>query len=108
MAPKRRPSRRTAARPSRTVDKKAAPNDGMAASRGIREVPPRAAALTVSKAGAKPVESRGKYVYCVIRSEDALRFGALFFGTVHAEVSTVHYQYIVSLVTDTPIEFLHI
>ena len=104
MAPKRRPSRRTTARPSRTVDKKAAPNDGMAASRGIREVPPRAAAPTVSKAGAKPVESRGKYVYCVIRSEDALRFGAVGLGTVPAEVSTVHYKDIAAVVSDTPIE----
>src|SRR5213594_110020 len=104
MAPKRRPSRRTTARPSRTVDKKAAPNNGMAASRGIREVPPRAAAPTVSKAGAKPVESRGKYVYCVIRSEDALRFGAVGLGTVPAEVSTVHYKDIAAVVSDTPIE----
>src|SRR5213596_596521 len=104
MAPKRRPSRRTTARPSRTVDKKAAPNNGMAASRGIREVPPRAAAPTVSQAGPKPVESRGKYVYCVIRSEDALRFGAVGLGTVPAEVSTVHYKDIAAVVSDTPIE----
>src|SRR5437016_8992011 len=104
MAPKRRPSRRTTARPSRTVDKKAAPNNGMAASRVIREVPPRAAAPTVSKAGAKPVESRGKYVYCVIRSEDALRFGAVGLGTVPAEVSTVHYKDIAAVVSDTPID----
>ena len=104
MAPKRRPSRRTTARPSRTVDKKAVPNNGMAASRVIREVPPRAAAPTVSQAGAKPVESRGKYVYCVIRSEDALRFGAVGLGTVPAEVSTVHYKDIAAVVSDTPIE----
>src|SRR6266566_1971733 len=68
MAPKRRPSRRTTARPSRTV------------------------------------ESRGKYVYCVIRSEDALRFGAVGLGTVPAEVSTVHYKDIAAVVSDTPIE----
>jgi len=86
------------------VDKKAAPNNGMAASRVTREVPPRAAAPTVSKAGAKPVESRGKYVYCVIRSEDALRFGAVGLGTVPAEVSTVHYKDIAAVVSDTPIE----
>jgi len=58
----------------------------------------------VSKAGAKPVESRGKYVYCVIRSEDALRFGAVGLGTVPAEVSTVHYKDIAAVVSDTPIE----
>src|SRR2546426_11320018 len=104
MPPKPRPSRRTAARPSRTVDKKAAPNNGRAGSRVIREVPPRAAAPTVSKAGAQRVESRGKYVYCVIRSEDPLRFGAVGLGTVPAEVSTVHYKDIAAVASDTPIE----
>src|SRR3989454_1379913 len=104
MAPKRRPSRRTIARRSRTVDKKAVPNTGMAASRVIREVPPRAAAPTVSKAVAKPVERRGKYVYCVTRSEAALRCGAVGVGTVPAEVSTVHYKDIAAVVSDTPIE----
>src|SRR5216117_1968708 len=106
MAPKRRPSRRTTARPSRTVDKKAVPNNGMAASRVIREVPPRAAAPTVSQAGAKPVESRGKYVYCVIRSEDVMRFGAIGLGAVPAEVSTVHYKDIAAVVSDAPMEVL--
>src|SRR5882724_4335950 len=104
MAPKPKPSRRTAARPSRTADKKATPNHGTAGSRVIRETPPRAAAPAVPKAGAKPVESRGKYVYCVIRSEDPLRFGAIGLGSVPAEISTVHYKDIAAVVSDTPIE----
>src|SRR5207302_1251950 len=57
-------------------------------------------------AGAKPVESRGKYVYCVTRSEDPLRFGAIGLGTVPAEISTVHYKDVAAVVSDTPIEVL--
>jgi Gas vesicle synthesis protein GvpL/GvpF len=104
MPPKPKPSRRTA-RPARTADKKAAP-DGAAGSRVIREVPARAAAPAAAKSGAKAVESRGKYVYCVIRSEEPLRFGAIGLGTVPAEVSTVHYKDIAAVVSDTPLEVL--
>src|SRR5256712_8436422 len=104
MAPKRRPSRRTTARPSRTVDKKAVQNNGMPASPVTREFPRGAAPPTVPKAGAKPVESRGRSVYGVIGSEDALRSGAVGLGTVPAEVSTVHYKDIAAVVSDTPIE----
>jgi hypothetical protein len=52
------------------------------------------------------VESRGKYVYCVIRSEEPLRLGAIGLGTVPAEVSTVHYKDIAAVVSDTPLEVL--
>src|SRR5262249_60494539 len=77
-----------------------------AGSRVIRETPRRAVAPAVPKAGAKPVESRGKYVYCVIRSEEPLRFGAIGLGAVPAEVSTVHYKDIAAVVSDTPLEVL--
>jgi len=104
MSPKPKPSRRTA-RPARTADKKAAPSNG-GGSRVIREMPARAAAPAPAKSGAKAVESRGKYVYCVIRSEEPLRFGAVGLGTVPAEVSTVHYKDIAAVVSDTPLEVL--
>src|SRR6266403_3522539 len=107
MPPKPKPSRRSRGRPARTADKKekAGPRNGSAGSRVIREMSPRTVPA-VPKAGAKPVESRGKYVYCVIRSEDALRFGAIGLGTVPAEISTVHYKDIAAVVSDTPIEVL--
>jgi gas vesicle protein GvpL/GvpF len=107
MPPKPKPSRRTRGRPAPTAGKKekAAPRNGTAGSRVIREMPPRTAPAA-PKAGAKPVESRGKYVYCVIRSEDPLRFGAIGLGTVPAEISTVHYKDIAAVVSDTPIEVL--
>src|SRR5436190_12095146 len=105
MPPKPKPSRRTARR-ARTAEKKVSSTNGVTGSRVIREMPPRTTLPAVPKAGAKPVESRGKYVYCVIRSEDPLRFGAIGLGTVPAEISTVHYRDIAAVVSDTPIEVL--
>jgi len=105
MPPKPKPSRRTARR-GRTAEKKASSTNGVTGSRVIREMPMRSTAPAVAKAGAKPVESRGKYVYCVIRSEDPRRFGAIGLGSVPAEVSTVHYKDIAAVVSDTPLEVL--
>src|SRR5207245_2768037 len=45
-------------------------------------------ALTAAKAG----ESRGKYVYCIIRAKQPLRFGRLGIGTEPAEVHTINYR----------------
>src|SRR5881396_2765653 len=105
MPPKPKPSRRTARR-ARTAEKKASSTNGVTGSRVIREMPMRSTAPAVAKAGAKPIESRGKYVYCVIRSEDPRRFGAVGLGSVPAEVSTVHYKDIAAVVSDTPLEVL--
>src|ERR671931_1987382 len=105
MPSKPKPSRRNA-RPAKPADKKAPSSNGVAGSRVIREMPARATAPALVKAGAKAVESRGKYVYCVIRSEDPLRFGAIGLGSVPAEVSTVHYKDIAAVVSDTPLEVL--
>src|ERR671936_1831917 len=105
MPPKPKPSRRTA-RPAKTAEKKAASSNGVTGSRVIREMPVRSTAPAVTKAGAKPVESRGKYVYCVIRSEEPRGFGAIGLGPVPAEVSTVHYKDIAAVVSDTPLEVL--
>jgi hypothetical protein len=108
MAAKRRPTARTRrsaarlARPSR----RARVDDG-AGSRVTHETPP-GAAMSAAEPPAAPraTESRGKYVYCVIRSEDPLRFGAIGLGTTPAEVHTVHYKDIAAVVSDTPIEVL--
>src|SRR5919201_3462408 len=105
MPPKPKPSRRTA-RPAKTAEKKAASSNGVTGSRVIREKPVRSPAPAVTKAGAKPVESRGKYGYCVIRSEEPRRFGAIGLGSVPAEVHTVHYKDIAAVISDTPMEVL--
>ena len=100
----RRRAARPAAAPATAEETKVSKNGG--GSRVIREMPERAAPVAKAPAGAKAAESRGKYVYCVIRSEDPLRFGAIGLGAVPAEVSTVHYKDIAAVVSDTPIEVL--
>jgi hypothetical protein len=47
---------------------------------------------------------RGKYVYCIIQSGEALRFGPLGIGADPADVHTVNYKDIAAVVSDTPIE----
>jgi hypothetical protein len=47
--------------------------------------------------------SEGKYVYCIIRSEEPLTFGPLGLGQDPAEVHTVHYRDIAAIVSNTPI-----
>jgi hypothetical protein len=47
--------------------------------------------------------SEGKYVYCIIRSDEPLTFGPLGLGPEPAEVHTVHYRDIAAVVSNTPI-----
>jgi hypothetical protein len=54
----------------------------------------------------KTSDSRGKYVYCVIKSEEALKFGPIGIGTEAADVHTINYRDIAAVVSDTPIEVL--
>jgi hypothetical protein len=51
-------------------------------------------------------ETRGKYVYCVIRADEPLRFGPIGFGSPPGETSTVHYKDIAAVVSDAPMEVL--
>jgi hypothetical protein len=46
--------------------------------------------------------NEGKYVYCIIRSEQPLRFGPLGIGAEPAEVHTVHFRDIAAVVSNTP------
>jgi hypothetical protein len=50
--------------------------------------------------------SRGKYVYCVIKSEDALKFGPIGIGTEPSDVHTINFRDVAAVVSDTPIEVL--
>jgi hypothetical protein len=84
-------SRSTARKRSRGAPKTAA---RVAAAR------PRAAA---APAGRAP-ESRGKYVYCIIRATRPLQFGAIGIGTEPSDVQTVNYEGITAVVSDTPVE----
>jgi len=51
----------------------------------------------------RPDGSEGKYVYCIIRSEQPLSFGPLGLGPEPAEVHTIHYRDIAAVVSNTPI-----
>ena len=44
----------------------------------------------------------GRYVYCIIKSERLLSFGALGIGAEPAQVNTVHYRDIAAVVSNTP------
>ena len=46
----------------------------------------------------------GKYVYCIIQTEDSLRFGPIGIGSEPAHVHTVNYKDIAAVVSDTPLE----
>src|SRR5262245_3137324 len=64
--------------------------------------PAAAAALgggVETRAGAA---SRGKYVYCVIRSTQPQAFGAIGLGDEPADVHTVNYKDLAAVVSDTP------
>ena len=65
-----------------------------------------AASPTVATDATAKGDGRGKYVYCVIRSEAPLRFGPVGIGTEPAEVHTINYRDIAAVVSDTPIEVL--
>ena len=46
--------------------------------------------------------NEGRYVYCIIKSERPLSFGALGIGNEPAQVITVHYRDIAAVVSNTP------
>ncbi|MBX5484079.1 MAG: GvpL/GvpF family gas vesicle protein [Myxococcaceae bacterium] len=50
--------------------------------------------------------SRGKYVYCIIRSDEELSFGKIGIGPVPSEVHTILYKDLGAVVSDTPIGIL--
>jgi gas vesicle protein GvpL/GvpF len=85
--------KRPAARPAPVEKKRAAP----AAPAELRRGLPAAAAGG---------EARSKYVYCVIESEKAQRFGPLGLGAEPTEVTTVHFRDLAAVVSDTPREVI--
>jgi hypothetical protein len=84
--------------------KKARPPSANGAS--PKAAPAKAAKRTgnAGPAKAKPADTRGKYVYCVIRSTEPLKFGPIGLGSDPADVHTVNYREIAAVVSDTPIE----
>ncbi len=58
------------------------------------------------RTGSEGSPSRGKYVYCIIRSERDLGFGKIGIGTTASEVHTILYKDLAAVVSDTPIGVL--
>jgi hypothetical protein len=107
-AAKKRPAARAAkpAKPAKAngavrADTRPSPRD----SRGGSE---RRASENVLHAGrsAAVSASRGKYVYCIIESSHALRFGPIGVGADPSDVYTVHYKNLAAVVSDAPLEVL--
>jgi gas vesicle protein GvpL/GvpF len=90
--------------------KRGRPAPAPAASRVIREETPGSHLPTgaTRTPGAPPASSdkRGKYVYCIVRADEALRFGPIGFGSPPGEVYTVLYEDIAAVVSDAPMEVL--
>jgi hypothetical protein len=54
-------------------------------------------------AGGRNDSTEGRYVYCVIRSNEPLSFGSLGLGPEPSDVHTVHHRDIAAVVSKTPI-----
>jgi hypothetical protein len=92
------PAGKAAARPKA----KAARPVSAPAPRKVRAAEP-ALARPMTEAP-RATDSRGKYVYCIIRSDDPLRFGPIGIGAEPADVHTVSYKELAAVVSDTPVE----
>ena len=51
-----------------------------------------------------PLQSRGKYVYCIINSDKPFRFGQIGIGAEPTDVYTIHYRNLGAVVSDAPLE----
>jgi hypothetical protein len=95
----------------KAVAKKAAAKKAAAAARKPAAEPePRSATgplsdlLAFPEASARPGGRSGKYVYCIIHTNEPCRFGPIGIGSEPAEVHTVNYKDIAAVVSDTPLE----
>jgi len=108
------------AKPAKTSDwkgpgeaKRAAKTPGKGAQRSEGGVEPASDAVAAPPPPSVlrepfPVEDddqrSGKYVYCIIQTEQSLRFGPIGIGSEPADVHMVNYKDIAAVVSDTPLE----
>ena len=90
-----------AARPARAAAK--APPRRVAGAEDRRAAVRRTAPGTAEPAARTP-DSRGKYVYCIIRAAKPLSFGPIGIGTAPSTVQTISHNGIAAVVSDTPID----
>jgi hypothetical protein len=74
----------------------------------VRSAPPsrRSVEVRAARPHRKATETRSKYVYCIIRSPQSRRFGAIGLGAEPTDVHTVNFREIAAVVSDTPEEVL--
>jgi hypothetical protein len=71
------------------------------AARGKLERARMPARASKARAEAPPSQDEGKYVYCIIKSDQPLTFGALGIGSEPAHVQTVNYRNLAAVVSAT-------
>ena len=103
----------TSKRPARAAAPPAAVPRAVTRASTLLKTPPAQPRLrpldvvgAAADAGPAPrsADTRGKYVYCIIRANEPLRFGPIGIGADPAEVHTVNFREIAAVVSDTPIE----
>jgi hypothetical protein len=106
------PEKRAPAKRARS-GKASPPRKGGAAAAATAAVPrgaPPAPRPSSGRADSPPLGradgSRAKYVYCIIRSAEPRRFGAIGLGGEPTEVHTVSFREIAAVISDTPEEVL--
>jgi hypothetical protein len=110
MASKQPARRKAASRADRGAAKKrpmAAPPKAKAPvpeRRAARPAAPEAAPERARGGAEARGDSRGKYVYCIVRTEDPLKFGPIGIGAEPTEVHSISYKELAAVVSDTPIE----
>jgi hypothetical protein len=104
VAPKARraapAARRTAPAARQRAAKAASPSPARGKLERVRM--PAPARQKPSPAAQAATEVEGKYVYCIIKSDKPLGFGALGIGTEPSDVHTVNYRDIAAVVSNTP------
>jgi hypothetical protein len=99
------PFARPAAPKAKAKAKPAARPRPAARPQSARPSPSPAAAPRITRpVSSPPGATRGKYVYCIIRSPQALKFGPIGIGAEPAEVHSVSFKEIAAVVSDTPQE----
>lgn len=109
--PAARPTAKKKEAPARkAASKKAASPRARETAAAVREQELRSAnglmpdLLAFPDASARVGGRSGKYVYCIIHSNEPCRFGPIGIGSEPAEVHTVNYKDIAAVVSDTPLE----
>ena len=86
----------------RAATKPAARAGTPAATPARRAARPEGGAAAAVRAAAG--DRRGKYVYCIIRTKEPLRFGPVGIGAEPTDVHTISHRELAAVVSDTPIE----